>query len=64
MELNTNKIPCPCGGWFGFKKDKVVQDGIDCGMLKVEICNKCQTTYLPEETMLVVENKLKEAGLW
>lgn len=64
MKPKENKIPCPCGGWLEFKKDKVVQDGIDCGMLEVEVCNKCQTTFLPEESMLIVESKLKEAGLW
>jgi len=33
-------------------------------MLDVEICNKCKSKYLPEESMIVVENKLKENGLW
>lgn len=58
------KIPCPCGGFLELKKDKVTQEGIDCGILDIEICNKCQTIYLPEESMLIVESKLKEAGLW
>ncbi len=62
--MTTKKIPCPCGGFVEWKKEKVVQDGVDCGILDVEICTKCQTTYLPEETMLIVEEKLKDAGLW
>lgn len=57
------KIPCPCGGFVEIKKEKVVQDGVDCGVLEVEICNKCSTQYLPEESMLVVEEKLKQKGL-
>ena len=51
-------LPCPCGGIVEHKTEKVVQDGIDCGMLEVELCNKCGTKYLPEESMLVVEEKL------
>ncbi len=58
------KIPCPCGGFIEWKKERVTQDGIDCGILDVEICTKCFTQYLPEESMLVVEDKLKKAGLW
>lgn len=64
MKSSQQKIPCPCGGFLELKKEKVVQDGIDCGVLDVEVCNKCQTTFLSEESMLVVERKLKEAGLW
>lgn len=58
------KIPCPCGGFIEWKKEKVVQEGIDCGILDIEVCTKCGTQYLPEESMLVVEEKLKQAGLW
>ncbi len=64
MKPKETKIPCPCGGFLKLRKDQVVQEGISCGWLKVEVCTKCQTTYLPEESMLVVESKLKEAGLW
>ncbi len=56
--------PCPCGGKVGWKKEKVVIDGIDCGILDVEICPKCGEQYLPEESMEIVENKLKNVGLW
>src|SRR3989344_6356196 len=62
--MKTEKIPCPCGGILQLKKEKVVQDGVDCGVLDVEMCNKCETRYLPEESMLVVEDKLKKEGLW
>ena len=62
--MTNTKIPCPCGGFVEWKKEKVVQDSIDCGILEVEFCSKCGTKYLPEESMLVVEEKLKKAGLW
>lgn len=56
--------PCPCGGKIKWKKDKVVIEGINCGVLDVEYCQKCGEEYLPEESLEIVENKLKEAGLW
>ena len=58
------RYPCPCGGKVKWKKERVVQEGVDCGILDVEVCDKCNTKYLPDESMLVVENKLKEVGLW
>ena len=62
--MNKEKISCPCGGFVEWKKEKVAQDSIDCGILEVEFCPKCGTTYLPEESMFIVEEKLKKAGLW
>lgn len=58
------KIPCPCGGLLELKKEQVLQEGVDCGILEVEVCPKCLTQYLPEESMLLVEEKLKKVGLW
>ncbi len=57
-------IPCPCGGVLEWKKEKVLQSGIDCGIIDVEICKKCKTQYLPEESMIIVESILKKQGLW
>ncbi|MBI5390290.1 hypothetical protein HZB02_02280 [Candidatus Woesearchaeota archaeon] len=56
--------PCPCGGKIHWKKEKVIRDGVDCGLLDVEYCKICGEEYLPEESMHIVEQKLKEAGLW
>ncbi len=56
--------PCPCGGKIKWKKEHIIQEGIDCGILDVEYCEKCGEQYLPEESMLIVEQKLKDAGLW
>ena len=58
------EYPCPCGGKVKWKKERVVRDGIDCGVLDIEYCPKCGEEYLPEESVEIVENKLKEAGLW
>ena len=61
----TKKIafPCPCGGKIKWKKERVVKEGVDCGILDVEYCEKCSEEYLPDESMEVVENRLREAGL-
>ena len=56
--------PCPCGGKLKWKKEKVIQDGIDCGILDIEYCENCGEEYFPDESMQIVENKLKEANLW
>ena len=56
--------PCPCGGKIKVKKDRVVQQGVDCGILEVSHCEKCGEEYLSDYSMRVVEAKLKEAGLW
>ena len=56
--------PCPCGGKVEWKREKIVYEGIDCGVLDIESCRKCGNEYLPEESMSVVEKKLKGAGLW
>ena len=56
--------PCPCGGKLKSGNKRIVQEGIDCGVLDVSECKKCGEDYLPDYSMRVVENKLKEAGLW
>ena len=58
------RFPCPCGGKIRWAKEKVVQSGVDCGILDVESCDKCGTMYLTGESMQIVEQKLKENGLW
>ena len=56
--------PCPCGGKIKWKKDRVVMEGIDCGILDVEYCENCGEEYLPDESMKIVEEKLKAHNLW
>ena len=56
--------PCPCGGKVKWAKENIVHEGVECGILDVEICEKCGSKYFPEESMEVIEDKLKEKGLW
>ena len=42
----------------------VVIEGMNLGVLDIEYCPRCGEEYFPEETMEVVERKLKEHGLW
>ena len=56
--------PCPCGGKIKWKKEKVIQEGIDCGILDIEYCEHCKEEYFPESSMTVIEEKLKAASLW
>ena len=66
MALKTKKIrfPCPCGGKIRWAKERVIQQGVDCGVLDIEICDRCGEMYLPDWSMLEVEKRLKEKGLW
>lgn len=62
----TEKLayPCPCGGKVKWKREAVIRENVDCGVLDVEYCESCGEEYLPEESMRVVEQKMKEVGLW
>lgn len=62
--IKKYNYPCPCGGKIKWKRDRVIQDSIDCGILDIEYCEKCGEEYLPDESMEIVEKKLKEANLW
>ena len=62
--MERTKYPCPCGGRVRWKKGKVVVEGVDCGVLDVEVCCKCGEEYLPDESLEIVEDKMKAAGLW
>ena len=57
------QYPCPCGGKIKWKRDNVNVEGMDCGVLDVEYCQKCGEEYFPEETMEIVEEKLRRKGL-
>ena len=57
-------FPCPCGGKIQWKRENVVIDGVDCGILDVEHCGTCHQDYFPEDSMEVIEKKLQEKGLW
>ena len=62
--MKKTSYPCPCGRKLKWKRERVIKDGIDCGILDVEYCEKCGEEYLPDESIDIVEKKLKENGLW
>lgn len=62
-KIKKINFPCPCSGKIRWSKEKVKMNGINCGILDVEICNKCGTQYLPDWSMKIVENKLKQANI-
>ena len=62
--MQNVQYPCHCGGTLEWKREKVVIDNVDCGVLDVEYCASCGEEYFPEESMETVEKKLKEKGLW
>ncbi len=62
--VEKTRYPCPCGGKIEWKTNKIVVQEVDCEILDVEYCGKCGEEYLPEESMKIVEKKLKAAGLW
>lgn len=63
-EIRKIRFPCPCGGKIRWIKERVIQEGVDCGTLDVEVCDKCGNKYFPDWSMEIVERRLKEAGLW
>ncbi len=62
--MQNIEYPCPCGGKVKWKKENVVIEGVECGILDIEYCENCGEEYFPEETMEIVEQKLKKEGLW
>ena len=44
--------PCPCGGKVEWKKDSIIVEGVECGVLDVEYCSKCGEEYFPEDSPL------------
>jgi hypothetical protein len=62
--MRRKGYPCPCGGKVTWQKKRIEIQGIDCGILDVEYCNKCGSEYFPEEPMVIIEQKLRQAGIW
>ena len=62
--MQKNEYPCPCGGKVKWKMENVIIEGVKCGLLNVEYCEKCGEEYFPEDAMEIIEKKLKEKGLW
>lgn len=64
MKNKEISYPCPCGARVKWKRKKIIQEGINCGILDIEYCPKCGSEYFPDRTMAVIEKKLKESGSW
>ncbi len=62
--MEKENYPCPCGGKVKWKEKEVIIDNVNCGNLWVERCDRCGSEYFPEESMKIIEQKLKQKGLW
>lgn len=62
--MTDKEYPCPCGGRVKWQQKKVELQGIDMGLLETGNCPKCGAEYFPEESMKIIEQKLKAAGIW
>lgn len=62
--MRRKRYPCPCGSKVTWQKKRIEIQGIDCGILDVEYCDKCGSEYFPEESMVIIEQKLRQAGIW
>lgn len=58
------QYPCPCGGKIEWLKKTIEVQGVDCGVLDVEYCSQCGSEYFPEESMAIIQQRLKDAHLW
>ena len=57
---------CPVCSEGKLKIGKVKEElfGVFLGEYKAEICDKCGESFVDEETMLAIETKAKELGIW
>ena len=51
--MKKTQFSCPCRGKIKWAKERIMQNG-----------EKCSSKYFPEESMNIIEDKLKEKGLW
>ena len=57
-------IKCRCGGNLRKTETEVEFFGIDFGVRKAEVCNRCGSEYLTQETMEEIEAEVKKRGLY
>lgn len=55
---------CNCGGILKKSHTQVEFFGIDFGIKKCEICTKCGSEYLDDETLAKVEKEVKKKKLF
>jgi len=57
-------VKCKCGGDLRKTETEVEFFGIDFGVKKAEVCNRCGSEYLSQETMDAIEAEVKKRGLY
>ncbi len=62
----NKEIPykCTCGGELKRSKVEVEFFGIDFGMKDAEVCTRCGSEYLDQETMKEIETIVKERNIF
>ena len=62
----NKEIPykCSCGGELKRSKVKVEFFGIDFGLKDAEVCTRCGSEYLDQETMKEIETIVKERNIF
>jgi hypothetical protein len=62
----NNEIPykCSCGGELKRSKVEVEFFGIDFGLKDAEVCTRCGSEYLDQETMKEIETIVKERNIF
>lgn len=56
--------PCTCGGVLKKSHTQVEFFGIDFGIRECEVCTKCATEYLGDETLDEIEMEVKKKKLF
>ena len=62
----NKEIPykCTCGGELKRSKVEVEFFGIDFGLKDAEVCSRCGSEYLDQETMKEIETIVKERNIF
>ncbi len=64
MKEEILKYKCPCGGILKKGQTQVEFFGIDFGIKECEICTKCGSEYLSDETLDEIEEEVKKKKLF
>lgn len=51
---------CPCGRRTVYIKKRIIINGVDCGILKVEVCKSCKSEYFSNEVVKYVQDKVNK----
>lgn len=62
MKEKVLPYPCKCGGRLKKSRTEVEFFGINFGLKECEVCTKCGSEYLSNETMEEIEKEVKKKG--